>query len=175
MRFICSYGPTEGSITSTIYAIDSQEVHTAPPWLIPLGHPLPNTSLYVLDEDQNLCTSRRDRWYPSGTGLAVGYLKRAELTRERFIELSKAEYGISSLTTYASRPAGRLYRTWDPGAMAGRWQCGVCWAQRQPGERRVCFSCGIWGEIEALIKSDPAVNEVLALAIDFAAGVAAHK
>ncbi len=88
------YGPTETTIWSTICRLerDGQPVT--------IGRPLANTSLYVLDANQQLIPQgAAGELYIGGDGVAHGYLNRPQLNAERFI----------------SNPfgAGRLYRTGD--------------------------------------------------------------
>src|ERR1700704_262277 len=75
------YGPTETTVWST--AFELQEIATAAP---PIGRPILNTRLYVLDEDrQPVVTGAIGELYIGGAGVAKGYLKRPELTAERFV------------------------------------------------------------------------------------------
>nr|WP_234405637.1 non-ribosomal peptide synthetase [Paenibacillus sp. IHBB 10380] len=90
------YGPTEATIYATQYALGRKEgVH------VPIGKPLPNTQVYVLDGAKllqpigiagELCIA--------GDGLARGYLNQPELTEEKFVENPFV-------------PGERMYRTGD--------------------------------------------------------------
>jgi amino acid adenylation domain-containing protein len=93
------YGPTETSIYSTISRTDDLTAG------IRIGLPVANTQIHILDEQQRpvpfgavgeICIG--------GDGLALGYLKRPELTAERFVPDPE-------------RPGHRMYRTGD----LGRW------------------------------------------------------
>ncbi len=90
------YGPTETTIWSSTGRITSAD-H------ISLGSPIANTQLYVLDENHKPVPdgSRGELWI-GGAGLARGYLKRTELTAERFVANLDGE-----------KPDARLYRTGD--------------------------------------------------------------
>jgi amino acid adenylation domain-containing protein len=75
------YGPTETTIWSTIERVESATGS------VPIGRPIDNTQIYILDAYDNavpagvigeLCIG--------GRGTALGYLNRPELTAERFIE-----------------------------------------------------------------------------------------
>ena len=91
------YGPTETTVWSTAFEIE--EVGTIAP---PIGRPILNTRLYVLDEDrQTVVTGAIGELYIGGAGVAKGYLKRPELTAERFIADPFAGDG------------SRMYRTGD--------------------------------------------------------------
>ncbi|WP_218081857.1 non-ribosomal peptide synthetase [Anthocerotibacter panamensis] len=87
------YGPTETTIWSSIQRVT--------PGTVTLGHPLPNTQVYVLDPQlQPVPVGIAGEVYIGGFGLARGYLKRPDLTAERFIP--------DPFT-----PKARLYKTGD--------------------------------------------------------------
>ena len=73
------YGPTETTIWSSVARLESDEVT--------IGRPIANTRMYVLDGHQEPVPRGvvGELWI-GGEGVARGYLNRAELTRERFIE-----------------------------------------------------------------------------------------
>jgi enterobactin synthetase component F len=75
------YGPTETTIWSTAFELD--HIGSAPP---PIGRPILNTQVYVLDEDRQLVpTGVIGELYIGGAGVAKGYLNRPTLTEERFV------------------------------------------------------------------------------------------
>jgi amino acid adenylation domain-containing protein len=93
------YGPTE----TTVWSSASRLV---PGCGVPLGRPLGNMRLYVLDDWlEVLPLGARGELYVGGIGLARGYLKRAALTAERFVP---SPFGHGE----------RLYRTGD----LARWR-----------------------------------------------------
>ncbi|MFC5640399.1 amino acid adenylation domain-containing protein [Kitasatospora cinereorecta] len=99
------YGPTEITVGN------SGQVITRLPedGLIPLGLPIPNTTMYVLDHRlEPVPDGVPGEVYVGGTGVARGYLGAPELTAERF---QPDPYGV---------PGARLYRTGD----RGRWRGG---------------------------------------------------
>lgn len=75
------YGPTEttvGCIANPITEISAS---------IPIGSPISNTQIYILDQEQKLIPfGVIGEIYIAGKGVARGYLNRNELTKERFIE-----------------------------------------------------------------------------------------
>ena len=96
------YGPTETTVWSTCSLIGE------PTGGIDIGKPINNTQVYVLDGRQRQCpVGVPGEIHIAGSGLALGYLNRAELTAERFI----ADH-------ISTRPGARMYRTGD----LGRWR-----------------------------------------------------
>ena len=94
-KLINTYGPTEATVTSTIYEIIN--------FTDTIGKPISNTSLYVLDVNrQRVPVGVAGELYIGGAGVARGYLNRPELTAERFVE-----------NTFGDDPNDRLYRTGD--------------------------------------------------------------
>ncbi|WP_432401628.1 non-ribosomal peptide synthase/polyketide synthase [Wukongibacter sp. M2B1] len=82
-RIIHVYGPTETTVYATYYFVDNigKDVLT-----IPIGKPLSNTKLYVLDKDNRLQpVGVAGELCISGDGLSKGYLNRPELTNEKFV------------------------------------------------------------------------------------------
>ncbi|MFK3781756.1 amino acid adenylation domain-containing protein, partial [Agrobacterium sp. NPDC089420] len=75
------YGPTETTIWSTAMPLEGRDI-AAPP----IGRPIWNTRLYVLDRRGNpLPPGFAGELYIGGMGVAKGYLNRPELTQERFL------------------------------------------------------------------------------------------
>ena len=91
------YGPTETTIWSTTGRIDSTEGG------LTIGRPIANTRILILDENLELLpVGIPGELHIGGDGLARGYLKRPELTEERFIP-----------DPFSSRPGARMYKTGD--------------------------------------------------------------
>lgn len=81
-RFTNMYGPTETTIWSLTHEIDQ-----APAGTVPIGRPIANTTVYVLDPNgQRLPTGVFGELHIGGEGVARGYHDRPELTAERFVE-----------------------------------------------------------------------------------------
>ncbi len=76
------YGPSEDTTYSTGYLISDKQYDT-----IPIGKPLPNTSVYILDTRlQPVPIGVTGSIYISGRGVTRGYLNKPELTQTKFIE-----------------------------------------------------------------------------------------
>ena len=94
------YGPTETTIWSTSYRVTGNEQGA-----IPIGRPIANTCVYILDAHRNpVPVNVTGEIYIGGDGLARGYLNRPELTAERFVT-----------NWLAPEQSARLYRTGDLG------------------------------------------------------------
>ena len=94
-----NYGPTENTVVSTWTPVTESDQGLPPP----IGRPIFNTQLYVLDPHrQPVPVGVPGELYVGGVGLARGYLNRAELTAARFIPHPLSD-----------DPAARLYRTGD--------------------------------------------------------------
>jgi amino acid adenylation domain-containing protein len=99
------YGPTEASIDVTFWDCTRKEYEG----IVPIGKPIWNTSLYILDMSLNpVPEGVAGELYLGGDGLARGYLNRPELTAERFIPNPFAH--ANDLKTNKKL---RLYRTGD--------------------------------------------------------------
>ena len=145
---INGYGPTENTTFTCCYTIpiDKDSGNS-----VPIGRPIPQTQVYVLDTHQyltprgvpgELCTS--------GRGLGRGYYQQPALTAEKFIP-----------HPYSTEPGARLYRSGDtvkyqPNSLLqfiGRRDHQV----KIRGYRIEC------GEIEAILNRHPSIRETLVL------------
>lgn len=83
-KLIHVYGPTESTVFATYYHIESVDANQKN---IPIGVPLANTEVYILNKSQKLQPfGLEGEIYISGEGLAKGYLNLDELTRDKFVE-----------------------------------------------------------------------------------------
>ncbi|MHA7059730.1 non-ribosomal peptide synthetase [Aquimarina sp. M1] len=96
-----AYGPTEVSICGSVHEISSlAELETN---RIPIGKPIPNTQIYIVDEFNKLQPIRvAGEICISGKGIAKGYLNQKELTKNKFI-------------SHPFRTGEQLYKTGDLG------------------------------------------------------------
>ena len=138
------YGPTETTVWSTVHRIKTTD---GP---IPIGHPIANTQVYVLDTDRNLVAQGAiGELYIGGDGLARGYLDRQELTKERFVPSPFL-------------PKERLYRTGD----LARWLPDgtlECLGRIDNQVKIRGFRIEL-GEIETVLSRHPAVKQCVVVA-----------
>jgi len=104
-RLLNSYGPTEATVTTTVYATtrESAEPSEGMNEIAGLGRPLENNHLYVLDRNLHLSPKgSRGEIYIGGKGVARGYLNDPMLTAQRFLP-----------DPYSGEAGARMYRTGD--------------------------------------------------------------
>jgi amino acid adenylation domain-containing protein len=146
------YGPTETTIWSTVHRISSKDG----PMLI--GRPIGNTHIYILDGLMApVPVGVAGELYIGGDGLARGYLKRPELTEERFITHA-----------FSNTHQERLYKTGDMARYCndGTIEClGRADFQVKIRGYRIEL-----GEIEAVLQQHPAVHAAVAVAWDDGGG-----
>ncbi len=100
-QIINGYGPTESTTFTCCYPIPRLLDETTRS--IPIGSPIGNTQVYILDRRLNpVPTGVPGELYIGGAGLARGYLNRPELTSEKFI-----------IHSFSDEPEVRLYKTGD--------------------------------------------------------------
>ena len=101
VRFCAAYGPTEGTITATVF--DPSPGYVPTTQCMPIGKPIANAETYVLDGDlRKVADGETGELFIGGAGLARGYLHQPEMTAERFIH-----------HPFSRAPNARLYRTGD--------------------------------------------------------------
>ncbi|MBD3307338.1 amino acid adenylation domain-containing protein [candidate division KSB3 bacterium] len=99
-RLINEYGPTETVVGCCVYEVPRGGISTE---AVPIGRPIANTQLYILDCQLNpVPIGVFGELYIGGDGLARGYLQRPDVTAEKFIP-----------DPFSSIPGTRLYRTGD--------------------------------------------------------------
>jgi amino acid adenylation domain-containing protein len=148
MRMFTLGGATEASIHSTIYEV----VETDPDWTsIPYGRPMANQRTYILDDSfQPVPPGVPGELYLAGTGVAREYLGQPERTAERFLQWSHGKV------------SERLYRTGD---MARFDEDGLIeLLGRRDFQVKLNGLRVELGEIEAVLRSHPAVQHSAVLA-----------
>jgi amino acid adenylation domain-containing protein len=100
-ELINAYGPTESTTFACCYPIP--RVLDERLASVPVGRPIENTTVYILDQNMNpVPVGVPGELYIGGDGLARGYLNQAELTAEKFIE-----------NPFSGNTQSRLYKTGD--------------------------------------------------------------
>lgn len=95
------YGPTETTVGSLLLRIKEYQGRSGGGRSIPIGRPLANTRIYVLDGERQLVPEGVEgELYIAGAGVTAGYLEQPERTAERF---------VADLV----EPGERMYRTGD--------------------------------------------------------------
>ncbi len=138
-RLLNTYGPTETTIISTL-----QEGGLPDGSAFPIGRPIANTKLYVLDENMQLVPiGVTGELYIGGAGVARGYLNRPELTADRFVQ---NPFG-----------SGRLYRTGD--LVRYREEGALEFVGRADAQVKIRGFRVEPGEVEKALLQHPAVKE----------------
>src|SRR6185369_16512157 len=147
-QLVNMYGITETTVHVTQRAVRLQELAEASTGSL-IGKALDDLQLYLLDEQMELLPA--GVWgelYVGGAGLGRGYLKRAELTAQRFVP-----------NPYGSEAGGRLYRSGDVGRYRADGE--IEYLGRADGQVKLRGFRIELGEIESVLGSYSGVQEVV--------------
>ncbi len=152
LTFMNLYGPTEATITTTCFQLDLKPNQQVELNVIPIGTPIPNARVYILDEAlQPVPSGVVGEIYIGGSGITRGYLNRADITAERFIP-----------DPFSSTPGARLYRTGDLGRFTSTGD--IIFVGRRDFQVKVRGFRIELGEIETALEKHPAVKQAIVLA-----------
>jgi len=147
-RILNHYGPTETTVGALTYAVENSQASSAPQ-TVPLGRPLANVQVYVLDQHlQPVPMGVPGELYIGGAGVARGYCGQLALTAERFIP-----------HPFSSDPGARLYKSGD-------WVCyqpdgTLDFRGRRDYQVKIRGFRIELGEIEGVLKQHPGVREAV--------------
>jgi amino acid adenylation domain-containing protein len=138
-EYVNGYGPTEATVLATEWIHRRGEAIPAP---VPIGHPIDNMRVYVLDGDRVQGAGMVGELCVAGAGVARGYLNRDDLTAERF----------------AAGPGGeRVYRTGD--LAAWRTDGELVYLGRNDDQVKIRGQRIELGEIEAALRDIDAIRD----------------
>ncbi len=149
------YGPTEAAIDVTAWTCPPA-ADTMP---VPIGRPIANTQIYVLDpQGQPVPVGIPGELYIGGVGVSRGYHGRAALTAERFVP-----------DPFSARPGQRLYRSGD----LVRYRAGgvIDYLGRLDHQVKIRGFRIEPGEIEHRLRQQPGIREAVVLARADASGM----
>jgi amino acid adenylation domain-containing protein len=150
IALVNSYGPTETTVAVTFAALEASD--SARPFGVPIGWPLPGVRAYVANRDLHpvppgvpgeLCIG--------GVGVGRGYLRRPDLTAERFLP-----------DPFGDEPGARLYQTGD--LVRFRTDGALEFLGRADQQVKIRGFRIEPGEIEAALVACPLVAEAVVLA-----------
>ncbi|MGY4306193.1 amino acid adenylation domain-containing protein [Bradyrhizobium sp. USDA 4369] len=154
-HFIHCYGPTETTTFAITHEITEVDERASS---IPLGRPISNTHIYILDAyGEPAPIGVAGEIYIGGAGVARGYLNRPELTAERFVE-----------DRFSGEAGARLYRTGD----LGRWLSDgtIAYLGRNDFQVKIRGFRIELGEIEARLLERAGISDVAVVAREDVAG-----
>jgi len=147
-RFINAYGPTETTVAASWFPVEGLSQAATN---IPIGRPMANTQLYVLDQHLNpVPVGVSGELHIGGVGVARGYLNRPGLTAERFTP-----------DPFSDNQGARLYKTGD--LVRYRPDGNIEFLGRIDHQVKVRGFRIELEEIEAVLSEHPAVRQAIAL------------
>ncbi len=142
------YGPTEATVWASVHECEPGNGEAA----VPMGRPIANTTLYVLDHNQQpVPIGVPGELYIGGEGVARGYRNRPELTEASFVA-----------NPFVPKSKSRLYRTGD--LVRYRDDGNLEFLGRLDQQIKVRGLRIELGEIETALTSYPEVREAVVVA-----------
>jgi amino acid adenylation domain-containing protein len=151
VRWINAYGPTEATITATVYEpLVSEEKSELSS--VPIGRPIAGKQIYILDRQLNpVPIGVAGELHIGGAGLARGYLNRPDLTAEKFIS-----------NPFSDDKSARLYRTGDAARFLPDGNIDLL--GRLDDQVKIRGFRIELGEIETALREHPGVHEAVVVA-----------
>src|SRR6266571_3242701 len=151
-RHVHMFGQTETAGIVCLYRIPERVDENIE--IIPIGTPIANTEIYILDEQHRLCeVGEAGELYIGGAGVGRGYLNRSELTAQKFIP-----------HPFSEQTCARLYRTGDWARV--REDGEIEFAGRRDQQVKLRGFRVELGEIEVALTRHPSVRESVVVARD---------
>ncbi|HEY4326480.1 MAG TPA: amino acid adenylation domain-containing protein [Mucilaginibacter sp.] len=151
-HLVNNYGPTENTVVATKHIVSKQDK------VPPIGKPIWNTRIYILNEDKALNpVGIAGEICIGGWGLARGYLNRPELTAEKFVK-----------DPFNKEAGARLYKTGD----LGRWlpDGNIEYLGRMDDQVKIRGYRIELGEIESVLNQNGRVQQGVVLAKEDTSG-----
>jgi len=148
-HLVNGYGPTETTTFASTFEIRTVKNDGS---TIPIGRPIANTRIYILDPyGEPVPVGIAGELYIGGAGIARGYLKRPDLTAQRFLA-----------DPFSAEAGARMYRTGD----LGRWlpDGNIEFLGRNDFQVKVRGYRIELGEIEAKLSEHPGIAEAVVVA-----------
>lgn len=144
-RVINGYGPTENTTFTCCHAISREDCLRES---IPIGKPVSNTQVYILDEEMNpVAPGQVGELYAAGDGVARGYFNDPQATAEKFVR-----------NTFAGGQSEKMYRTGD----LARWRedGAIEFLGRIDDQVKIAGHRIEPGEIETVLRMNKDVSQV---------------
>lgn len=146
------YGPTETAVWSTVHRV------TAGDEPVPIGRPIANTRVYVLDRSgRPVPTGILGELFIAGAGVARGYLNLPQLTAEKFLR-----------DPYSKDAGARMYRTGDLGRYLP--DGNLEFRSRLDNQIKIRGFRVELGDVEAALESHVAVKQAVARIVELRPG-----
>lgn len=157
VKLINAYGPTESTISALWYDLSKLNL-TGFSSEVPIGRPIANTRVYILDKNlQSVPVGVTGELYIGGDGLARGYLNLPGLTTERFIP-----------DFFNQEPNARLYKTGD--LVRYLPDGNIEFLDRIDHQVKIRGFRIELGEVEAVLSQHPDVREAVVIARENSTG-----
>ena len=152
--FVNMYGPTEATIAASSYVIELSDGMAFPTGVIPIGRPMENVRLYILDEfGQPVPQGAFGELYIGGMGVSRGYFNRPDLTAACFLP-----------DPFSPEPGARMYRTGDLVRLSPQGE--LVFIGRVDYQVKIRGFRVELGEIETVLNQHPEVQQGVVVARD---------